>query len=85
YPYLEGYVAFYSHDYEGAAQALRRASADDPFLECLLAQAYEALGDRPRATELYRKAAAAVAHSVASAYAQPFAKRKLAEWNAGGQ
>ena len=83
-PYLEGYVAFYSHDYGTALQALSRASAPDPFIECLLAQTYEALDDRARAAEFYRMAAATTAHSVPAAYAQPFAKRKLASWNAGG-
>jgi tetratricopeptide (TPR) repeat protein len=83
FPYLEGYVAFYSRDYAGALQALNRASENDPFIVCLLAQTYEALGDRVRAAGLYRRAAAATAHSVAAAYAQPFAKRKLASWSAG--
>ena len=82
-PYLEGYVAFYSGDYGAALQALGRASAHDPFIECLLAQTYEALGDRARATEFYRKAAATTAHSVPAAYAQPFSRKKLASWNAG--
>jgi tetratricopeptide (TPR) repeat protein len=80
YPSLEGYVAFYSHDYEAALQALNRASVSDPFIECLLAQTYEAMGDRARAAEFYRKAAATAAHSVPAAYAQPFARKKLATW-----
>ena len=83
-PYLEGYVAFYSRDYAAALQALSRAAAADPFIECLLAETYEALDDRVRAAEFYRKAAATTAHSVPAAYAQPFAKSKLASWNAGG-
>lgn len=81
FPYLEGYVAFYSRDYAAALEALLRASANDPFIVCLLAQTYEALGDRARAAELYRSAAATTAHSVPAAYAQPFARRKLASWN----
>ena len=82
FPYLEGYVAFYSRDYEAAAQALNRASANDPFIACLLAQTYEALGDRAHAVEFYRRAASTTAHSVPAAYAQPFARKKLAAWNA---
>lgn len=84
-PYLEGYVAFYAHDYPTALEALKRASESDPFIECLLAQTYEALGERALAIEFYRKAAATRAHSVPAAYAQPFARKKLASWNAGGQ
>lgn len=85
FPYLEGYVAFYSRNYGAALETLARDSANDPFILCLLAQTYEALGDRARASEIYRRAATATAHSVPAAYAQPFAKRKLASWNAGGQ
>jgi tetratricopeptide (TPR) repeat protein len=82
FPYLEGYVAFYARDFTASLQALNRASENDPFIVCLLAQTYEAIGDRERAAGLYRRAAAATAHSVAAAYAQPFAKRKLASWSA---
>jgi tetratricopeptide (TPR) repeat protein len=85
FPYLEGYVAFYSRDYRAAAEALAHASPSDPFIACLLGQTYEALGDRARAIEFYRLAAATRAHSVPAAYAQPFAKKKLESWNAGGR
>jgi tetratricopeptide (TPR) repeat protein len=85
FPYLEGYVAFYSRDFAAALQALTRASATDPFVMCLVAQTYEAMGGRTRAAEFYRRAASATAHSVPAAYAQPFAKKKLASWNAGGR
>lgn len=85
FPYLEGYVAFYSGDYAGAAQALNRALPQDPFIECLLAQSYEALGEREQAAEFYRRAAATTAHSVPAACAQPFARRKLAAWDAGAK
>jgi len=76
-PYLEGYVAFYWHDYQAALQALNRSQGNDPFIECLVAQSYEALNDRERAVEYYRRAAATTAHSVPAAYAQPFARKKL--------
>lgn len=80
FPYLQGYIAFYSSDYAEALSALNRASRSDPFLQCLIARTYEALGDRARAIEFYQKAAATTAHSVPAAYAQPFARRKLASW-----
>lgn len=88
FPYLEGYVAFYSRNYPGAAEALNRALlnqtlANDPSVLCLLAQTYEALGDRAQAGDFYRRAAATRAHSVPAAYAQPFALKKLASWNGG--
>jgi tetratricopeptide (TPR) repeat protein len=81
FPYLQGYIAFYASDYAEALSALNRASSSDPFIQCLIAQTYEAMGDRARAIEFYQKAAAATAHSVPAAYAQPFARRKLASWN----
>jgi len=80
FPYLQGYIAFYASDYAEALSALNRARSD-PFIECLIGRTYEALGDRARAIEFYRKAAATTAHSVPAAYAQPFARRKLASWN----
>jgi tetratricopeptide (TPR) repeat protein len=84
-PYLEGYVSFYSRDYAAASRALTSATPGDPSIACLLGQTYEALGDRARATEFYRKAAATTAHSVPAAFAQPFAKKKLASWNEAGR
>jgi len=83
FAYLEGYIAFYSRDYRAALEALNRASENDPFIECLLGQTYEALGDRVQASGFYRRAAATKAHSVPAAYAQPFARKKLASWNVG--
>ena len=85
FPYLEGYVAFYSRDYRAAAEALNRAPVNDPFIACLLGQTYEALGDRSRAVEFYRQAGASRAHSVPAAYAQPFARKKLEAWNEAGR
>jgi len=85
FPYLEGYVAFYSRDYAAAVETLSRATEQDPFIQCLLAQAYEAMGDRAHAADFYRRAAATVAHSVPAACAQPFARKKLASGNIGGQ
>ncbi|SPE32260.1 conserved hypothetical protein [Candidatus Sulfopaludibacter sp. SbA3] len=80
FPYLQGYLSFYASDYAEALSALNRASHTDPFIQCLIARTYEALGDRARAMAFYQKAAAATAHSVPAAYAQPFARRKLASW-----
>jgi tetratricopeptide (TPR) repeat protein len=77
YPYLSGYVAFYAGDYPAALAALQSASPADPFIQCLLAQTYEALGNREKALEYYSMAANSTAHSVPAAYARPFARRKL--------
>ena len=53
------------------------ASQSDPFIQCLMAQCYEKLGDAANAQAYYRQAASATAHSVPAAYARPFALRKL--------
>jgi tetratricopeptide (TPR) repeat protein len=75
-PYLTGYVAFYLGDYKTALADLQKAQ-NDPFIQCLLAQTYEKLGDQDKAMEYYRKAAGARGHNPPAAYAIPFAKRKL--------
>jgi tetratricopeptide (TPR) repeat protein len=76
-PYLTGYVAFYLDDYQTALADLQKASQSDPFIQCLLGQTYEKLGQRDKAMECYRKAAATNAHNPPAAYARPFARRKL--------
>jgi tetratricopeptide (TPR) repeat protein len=76
FPYLVGYVAFYGGDYKTALQELLNANPNDPFIQCMIAQIDEKLGDRDKAIEFYRKASAAIAHNPPAAYAVPFAKKK---------
>jgi tetratricopeptide (TPR) repeat protein len=76
-PYLQGYVAFYSGDYRTALEALLKANQNDPFIQCMIGQTYEKLGDKDKALEYYRKASAAISHNPTAAYAVPFAKKKL--------
>jgi len=78
FPYLRGYVAFYGQDYKTAAEELSKANQNDPFIQCLLGQTDERLGEKDKAVESYRKAAAAIAHNPPAAYAVPFAKKRLA-------
>jgi tetratricopeptide (TPR) repeat protein len=77
-PYLQGYVAFYARDYRTALAELLKANQNDPFIDCMIAQTYEKLGDKDKAIEFYRKAAAAISHNPPAAYAVPLAKKKLA-------
>jgi len=77
-PYLQGYVAFYAGDNKAALEELLKANQNDPFIQCLLGQTYEKLGDKGKAVEYYRKASTAIAHNPAAAYAVPLAKKKLA-------
>jgi tetratricopeptide (TPR) repeat protein len=78
FPYLEGYVAFYAGEYKTALEKLQEANQNDPFIQCMIAQTYEKLGDKGKAVEIYRKAAAAISHNPTAAYAVPFAKKRLA-------
>ena len=77
FPYLVGYVAFYAGDYLTALNQLSNANQNDPFVQCLIAQSYEKLGQQDKAKDYYRKAASATFHNPAAAYAIPFAKMKL--------
>ena len=77
FPYLTGYVAFYLGDYEKALADLQKADQGDPFIQCLLGQTYEKLGDKDQAMECYRKASMTHAHNPPAAYARPFARKKL--------
>jgi tetratricopeptide (TPR) repeat protein len=77
YPYLTGYVAFYAGDYKAAIADLQQADQRDPFVLCLIAQAYEKSGDQAQAMEYYRKVLASNAHNPTNAFARPLAKKKL--------
>ena len=77
YPYLTGYVALYTGDAKTALADLQKARQDDPFIQVLMAEAYEKLGDAAQAKALYQKAATTTAHNPAGAYARPLAVKKL--------
>jgi tetratricopeptide (TPR) repeat protein len=77
-PYLKGYVAFYGEDYKTALDGLLKANQNDPFIQCMIGQTYEKLGNKNKAIEFYREASTAIAHNPPAAYAIPFAKKKLA-------
>lgn len=84
-PYLTGYVAYYTGDYEKALEELRQANPNDPFYQCLTGMTFEKLGDGEKALEAYRKAAATTAHNPPAAFARPFAARKLAAAGRGAK
>ena len=79
FPYLTGYVALYGGDYKTAVSELQRANQRDPFILCLMGQAYEKLGDTAGAKDVYAKAlTVSNAHNPPAAYARPFARSRLA-------
>jgi tetratricopeptide (TPR) repeat protein len=77
FPYLKGYVAFYAGDYKSALEELKQANQNDAFIQCLMGQTYEKLGEKDKAMEFYRKASTAISHNPAAAYAVPFCKKKV--------
>ncbi len=77
FPYLTGYVALYTGDPKAAIADLEKADQRDPFIQLLLAQAYEKTGNKAAGTECYRKIMASNAHNPTNAFARPVAKEKL--------
>ncbi|MGD0500060.1 MAG: hypothetical protein ABSC23_16675 [Bryobacteraceae bacterium] len=76
-PYLLGYVAFYSGDYQTALAQFQKSPLDDAFIFCMTAQTLEKLGDKSQAMDYYRKALAFTAHNPPVAYGKPLARKKL--------
>lgn len=81
YPYLTGYVAFYSGDYKTAIADLQKADQRDPLILVLLGEAYEKSGNSSQAAEYYRKVLASNAHNPTNAFARPIAKEKVSKGN----
>ncbi len=83
FPSLVGYVALSTDSLQTAESELTRAiampgNARDPFLHCLLAMTEEKLGRAERAKAHYQQAYdLATAHNPPSAFARPYARRKL--------
>jgi Flp pilus assembly protein TadD len=77
FPFLLGYVAFYTGDYRRALVELQSGHQNDAFIQCLIGMAYEKVGDRKKAMEFYTKAAQVTVHNPPAAFARPFARKKL--------
>jgi len=77
YPYLTGYVAFYTGDYKTAIADLQKADQHDPLNLALLGQAYEKSGDAAQAKVYYGKVLEMNMHNSNNAFARPLAKKKL--------
>lgn len=77
YPYLTGYVAFYTGDYKTAIAELQQGDQHDPLILALLGEAYEKSGDAARAKDYYRKVLEINFHNPTNAFARPLAKKEL--------
>jgi len=76
-PYLEGYVAFYGGNYKDALQGFQNSNQNDAFIQCMIGETYEKLGDNQKAVEYYKKASATTGHNPPAAYAIRFTRMKL--------
>ncbi|HEV2489349.1 MAG TPA: tetratricopeptide repeat protein [Candidatus Acidoferrales bacterium] len=85
FPYLVGYVAFYRGDYKTALENLEKSNENDPFIQCMIAQTYEKLGDKDKALEFYRKAAGTTAHNPPGAYARLLTRKMQLPAESGGE
>ena len=83
FPYLTGYVALYTNDLKTAEADLTKAlsmqgNSTDPFMHVLMGMTHEKMGHAAVAKEWYRKAYdLATQHNPPSAFARPFARKKL--------
>ena len=77
FPYLVGYVALYTGDPKTALTELQKGNQNDPFIQTLIGEAYEKLGDKEKATEFYKKASTTTAHNPAGAYAKRVTRKKV--------
>ncbi|HEX6880044.1 MAG TPA: hypothetical protein VF135_06750, partial [Terriglobales bacterium] len=77
FPYLVGYVALYTGDLKTALEELQKANQNDPFIQCLIGETHEKMGNKEKATEYYRKAASTTAHNPTGAYAKRVTKGKV--------
>jgi tetratricopeptide (TPR) repeat protein len=77
FPYLTGYVAYYSGDYKTAIAELQKADQHDPLNLAMLGEAYEKSGDAVSAKRYYQKVLEINIHNPTNAFARPLAKKKL--------
>lgn len=83
-PYLAGYVAFYRGDYKAALENFGKSNQNDPFIQCMMAETYEKLGDKSKAQEFFRKAASTTAHNPPGAYAKRMTRNMQLPAASGG-
>ena len=77
FPYLTGYVAFYSGDYKTALADFQKSNLHDPFILNLIAQTYAKLGDKAQAMDYFRKVLQSSAHNPNNAFARPLARKMV--------
>ena len=77
YHYLVGYLKLEEKDYKTALKHLEQADLTDPFMQLLLARAYEGLGEKQKAQEAYQEIVSSSGAGLPRALSYPEAKEKL--------
>ena len=75
YPYLLGYIDFYTHHYRPAIESLKQGSQEDVFVLGLIAESYRKLHDEPHAREYFERVLAGTGHNINTAFSRPAARR----------
>ena len=75
--YAAGYAKMEAGEYSAALEHLKQADANDPFHNLLLARAYEKLGQKAEARQIYQKVLDSQQAGIERALAYPEAKRKV--------
>lgn len=77
FPYLAGYVALFTGDYQAALTQLLQGNQNDAYVLGLIAQTHEKLGQTDKAMEYYRKVMSSPTHNPTMAGSRPLARKKL--------
>jgi hypothetical protein len=77
YPYLMGYINFYTRRYREAIDWLKKGDESDVFVLGLIARSYEKLRDQLHAREYYERVLGGTAHNINAAFSRPQARAFL--------
>jgi tetratricopeptide (TPR) repeat protein len=77
YPYLMGYIDFYTKRYQDAIQSLKEGDQEDVFVLGLISQSYNRLNDGAHAREYAERVMASSAHNINAAFSRPQARALL--------
>jgi tetratricopeptide (TPR) repeat protein len=77
YPYLLGYIDFYTHRYRNAIASLKKGDQTDVFVLGLIAQSYHRVHDDAQAREYFERVLAGNNHNINAAFSRPAARAFL--------
>ncbi len=77
YPYLMGYIDYYTHRYPAAIESLKKGDQTDVFVQGLIAQSYRRLKDETQAREYFERVLEGMDHNINAAFSRPIARAYL--------